>query len=54
MDLSYFEAAIPVARDILTIIIATGWALLLGNLVFQATKSMMSGIGIEGEDPKTL
>jgi len=24
MDLSYFEAAIPVARDILTIIIATG------------------------------
>ncbi|MCL1835663.1 MAG: hypothetical protein FWG48_05825 [Oscillospiraceae bacterium] len=54
MDLSYFEASIPVASDIFTIILATGWALLLGNLVFQASKSMVSGLGFEGEDPKTL
>jgi len=54
MDLAYFESAIPVANDILLVILATGWAMLIGNLVFQAMKSMMSGIGIEGEDPKTL
>jgi hypothetical protein len=28
------------------IIIASGWALLLGNLVFQAAKSMISGMGL--------
>ena len=33
---------------------AVGWALLIGNLVFQALKSMMSGLGFEGEDPKLL
>lgn len=54
MDLTYFESAIPVMGDILDIIIASGWALLLGNLVFQSAKSMMSGLGFEGEDPKTL
>jgi hypothetical protein len=31
-----------------------GWALLIGNLVFQAAKSMMSGLGFEGEDPRQL
>ena len=54
MDLHYFETAVPIADTILTIVIATGWALLLGNLVFQASKSMMSGLGFESEDPKTL
>ena len=54
MDLTYFQDAIPVTEDILIIIIAAGWALLIGNLVFQATKSMMSGLGFEGEDPKML
>lgn len=54
MDLSYFETVIPVTGDIVNIIIACGWALLLGNLVFQAAKSMMSGLGFEGEDPQTL
>jgi hypothetical protein len=54
MDLDYFESVIPVTSDIVNIIIAVGWALLLGNLVFQAAKSMMSGLGFEGEDPKTL
>ena len=54
MDLEYFEAALPAATDIFTIILAIGWAMLLGNLVFQASKSMISGLGFEGEDPKTL
>lgn len=54
MDLSYFRQVVPVTDDILDIIIAVGWALLLGNLVFQATKSMATGLGFEGEDPKLL
>jgi hypothetical protein len=36
------------------IIIASGWALLLGNLVFQAAKSMISGMGFESDDPREL
>lgn len=40
--------------DIQQIILAVGWALLLGNLVFQALRSMVSGLGFEGEDPKLL
>lgn len=54
MDLSYFESSVPVTRDIMKIVVAIGWALLIGNLVFQAAKSMMSGLGFEGEDPKAL
>ena len=54
MDLAYFESYAPVTSDIVNIIIATGWALLMGNLVFQATRAMVSGIGFEGEDLKIL
>ncbi len=36
------------------VFLAVGWALLLGNLVFQATRSMVAGLGFEGEDPKLL
>ena len=54
MDLDYFQRAAPVTKDILSIVVAAGWALLLGNLVFQAVKSMASGLGFEGEDPKLL
>ena len=54
MDLNYFRQVAPVTDDILNIVIAVGWALLLGNLVFQATKSMVTGLGFEGEDPKLL
>ena len=54
MDLSYFRTSVPVTNEILNIIMAVGWALLLGNLVFQATKSMAAGLGFEGEDPKVL
>ena len=54
MDLAYFEANVPATKEIVNIIIVAGWAILIGNLVFQAMKSMMSGIGFEGEDPKIL
>jgi hypothetical protein len=54
MDMAYFEEAVPIAGDILSIIQASAWALLLGNLVYQAAKSMMSGLGLEGEEPREL
>ena len=40
--------------DMMQIMLDVGWALLLGNLVFQSAKSMMTGLGFEGEDPKLL
>ena len=54
LDLSYFETHVPVVSEIVNIFIAVGWALLLGNLIFQTLKTMFSGLGFEGEDPKTL
>jgi hypothetical protein len=54
MDLAYFESAVPATNDILNVVTALGWALLLGNLVFQAAKSMLGGIGFETDDPKEL
>ena len=45
-DLTYFADRVPVVKDIGTIFFAVGWALLIGNLVFQAMRSMMSGVGI--------
>lgn len=54
MDLSYFESTAPIISDIVDVFIALGWALLIGNLVFQSLKSIMSGAGFEAEDPKIL
>lgn len=54
LDFAYIQANIPVIEDIRQILLAVGWALLLGNLVFQAARSMMTGIGFEAEDPKLL
>ena len=53
-DLSFFEQSVPISGDIFNIMLAAGIALLLGNLVFQAMKSMATGLGFEGEDPRTL
>ena len=39
-DLTYFADRVPVVKDIGTIFFAVGWALLIGNLVFQAMCSM--------------
>ena len=54
MDFAYLKSHIPVLPEIQQILLAVGWALLIGNLVFQALKSMATGLGIEGEDPKLL
>ena len=54
LDFAYLKTHAPVVTDIMQVLLAAGWALLLGNLVFQAIKSMASGLGFEGEDPKIL
>lgn len=54
MDLTYFEQTAPVITTIVDVFVALGWALLIGNMVFQALKSMVSGIGFESEDPKIM
>lgn len=54
MDLAYFEKAVPVTDDIFNIITCLGWALMLGNLTFQSAKTMMTGLGFEGEAPQSL
>lgn len=54
VDTSYFASRVPVVKDIATILLAVGWALLIGNLAYQALRSMVSGIGIEAEEPGRL
>ena len=54
MDYAYMKSHVPVMDSIAQMLLAAGWALLLGNLVFQALRSMASGIGFDGEDPKLL
>ena len=54
MDFAYLKSHVSVMDDIMQVLMAVGWALLIGNLVFQALKSMASGLGFEGEDPKLL
>lgn len=54
MDLAYFEKTVPVTGDIFNIITCLGWALMLGNLTFQSAKTMMTGLGFEGEAPQSL
>ena len=34
--------------------LGVGWALLIGNLVVQATRGMAAGLGFDAEDPKLL
>ena len=54
LDLAYIKSHVPVMTDIMQVLLAVGWALLLGNLVFQAMKGMAAGLGFEAEDPKML
>ena len=54
MDFAYLQTHIPVLPVIRQSMLAVGWALLLGNLVFQALRAMMAGLGFEAEDPKLL
>lgn len=53
MDYAYMKSHVPVMVSIAQVLLAVGWALLIGNLVFQALKSMAVGLGF-GEDPKLL
>lgn len=54
MDYAYMKSHVPVMVSIAQVLLAVGWALLIGNLVFQALKSMAVGLGFEVEDPKLL
>lgn len=54
MDFAYLQTHIPVLPVIRQSMLAVGWALLIGNLVFQALRGMLSGIGFEAEEPKLL
>ena len=54
LDFAYLETYMPIITTIRQIMLGVGWALLLGNLVFQATRSMVAGIGFEADDPKLL
>ena len=38
----------------LQIMLGVGWAPLIGNLVFQASRGMAAGLGFDAEDPKLL
>lgn len=54
MDLEYFENTAPVITSMVDVFISLGWALLMGNMVFQLLKAIMSGAGFEAEDPKII
>lgn len=54
MDTAYFTEHAPVVLEMQRVLLAAGWALLLGNLAFQALRGMASGIGLDAEDPKLL
>ena len=54
LDFAYIQTHVPIIPQMSQLLLAAGWALLLGNLVFQALKSMAAGLGFEGEDPKLL
>ena len=54
LDFAYLREHMPVIDTIRQIMLGVGWALLIGNLVFQATRGMAAGLGFEAEDPKLL
>ena len=54
LDFAYLREHIPVIDTIRQIMLGVGWALLIGNLVFQATRGMAAGLGFDAEDPKLL
>ena len=54
LDFAYLREHMPVIDTIRQIMLSVGWALLIGNLVFQATRGMAAGLGFDAEDPKLL
>ncbi len=54
LDFAYLREHMPVIDTIRQIMLGVGWALLIGNLVFQATRGMATGLGFDAEDPNLL
>lgn len=54
LGFAYLREHMPVIDTIRQIMLGVGWALLIGNLVFQATRGMAAGLGFDAEDPKLL
>ncbi len=54
LDFAYLREHMPVIDTIRQIMLGVGWALLIGNLVFQASHGMAAGLGFDAEDPKLL
>ena len=54
LDFAYLREHIPIIDTIRQIMLGVGWALLIGNLIFQATRGMAAGLGFDAEDPKLL
>lgn len=54
LDFAYLREHIPIIDTIRQIMLGVGWALLIGNLVFQATRGMAARLGFDAEDPKLL
>lgn len=54
LDFAYLREHIPIIDTIRQIMLGVGWALLIGNLVFQTTRGMAAGLGFDAEDPKLL
>jgi hypothetical protein len=54
IDITFFEKYAPGVIKMYDVFTAAGWALLLGNLVFQAMKAMLAGLGFETESPAAL
>ena len=54
LDFAYLREHIPIIDTIRQIMLGVGWALLIANLVFQATRGMAAGLGFDAEDPKLL
>ena len=50
LDFAYLREHMPVIDTIRQIMLGVGWALLIGNLVFQATRGMAAGLGFDAED----
>ena len=47
LDFQYLRTHMPIIDTVMQIMLAVGWALLIGNLVFQAVRSMASGLGLK-------
>lgn len=54
LDFAYLREHIPIIDTIRQIMLGVGWALLIGNLAYQAMRAMTAGLGFEAEDPKLL